>query len=45
MQVAHRGHVISMLDGAALRELIDLEKTDLIVPEIEAIVIHILQTR
>ncbi|MEH6569444.1 MAG: formate-dependent phosphoribosylglycinamide formyltransferase [Halioglobus sp.] len=37
MQVAHRSHVISMLDGAALRRVIMLEKPDLIVPEIEAI--------
>jgi phosphoribosylglycinamide formyltransferase 2 len=37
MQVAHRSHVISMLDGAALRKVIELEKPDLIVPEIEAI--------
>jgi phosphoribosylglycinamide formyltransferase 2 len=37
MQVAHRSHVISMLDGAALRAVIELEKPDLIVPEIEAI--------
>lgn len=37
MQVAHRSYVINMLDGAALRELIEKEKPDLIVPEIEAI--------
>ncbi|MBL4834939.1 MAG: formate-dependent phosphoribosylglycinamide formyltransferase [Pseudomonas sp.] len=37
MQVAHRSHVISMLDGAALREVIELEQPDYIVPEIEAI--------
>lgn len=37
MQVAHRSHVISMLDGKALREVIEQEKPDLIVPEIEAI--------
>lgn len=37
MQVAHRSHVISMLDGAALRQVIELEKPHLIVPEIEAI--------
>jgi phosphoribosylglycinamide formyltransferase 2 len=36
-QVAHRAHVISMTDGAALRALIELEKPHLIVPEIEAI--------
>ena len=37
MQVAHRSHVISMTDGAALRRLIELEKPHLVVPEIEAI--------
>jgi phosphoribosylglycinamide formyltransferase 2 len=37
MQVAHRSHVINMLDGAALRAVIELEQPDLIVPEIEAI--------
>ena len=37
MQVAHRHHVVSMLDGEALRRIIELEKPDRIVPEIEAI--------
>ena len=37
MQVAHRSHVISMLDGDALRHIIESEKPDYIVPEIEAI--------
>ena len=37
MQVAHRSHVIDMLDSAALRDVIEKEKPDLIVPEIEAI--------
>ena len=37
MQVAHRSHVINMLDGAALRAVIEKEKPDLVVPEIEAI--------
>ncbi len=37
MQVAHRHHVIDMLDGAALRRVIEMEKPDLVVPEIEAI--------
>ena len=37
MQVAHRSHVLDMLDGAALRALIDAEKPHLVVPEIEAI--------
>lgn len=37
MQVAHRSHVINMLDGAALRAVIEVEKPHYIVPEIEAI--------
>jgi len=37
MQVAHRSHVVDMLDADALRAVIELEKPDLIVPEIEAI--------
>ncbi len=37
MQVAHRSHVIPMLDGQALRRVVDIEKPHLIVPEIEAI--------
>ncbi|MBW5444682.1 formate-dependent phosphoribosylglycinamide formyltransferase [Cohnella sp. CFH 77786] len=37
MHVADRSYVIDMLDGAALRELVEREKPDLIVPEIEAI--------
>ncbi len=37
MQLAHRSHVISMLDGDALRTVIEKEKPDYIVPEIEAI--------
>ncbi|HEY1991999.1 MAG TPA: formate-dependent phosphoribosylglycinamide formyltransferase, partial [Gammaproteobacteria bacterium] len=37
MQVAHRSHVISMLDGAEVRRLVELERPHLIVPEIEAI--------
>jgi phosphoribosylglycinamide formyltransferase 2 len=37
MQVAHRAHVIDMLDAAALRALVEQERPDLIVPEIEAI--------
>ena len=36
-QVAHRSHVISMIDGAALRKLIELEQPHVIIPEIEAI--------
>ena len=37
MQVAHRAHVMAMTDGAALRALVEQEKPQLIVPEIEAI--------
>lgn len=37
MQVAHRAHVLDMTDAAALRAVIEREKPDLIVPEIEAI--------
>ena len=36
-QVAHRAYTISMLDGAALRALVEKEKPDFIVPEVEAI--------
>ena len=42
MQVAHRAHVVSMLDRAALREVVELEQPDLIVPEIEAIATDLL---
>ncbi|MDQ7015989.1 MAG: formate-dependent phosphoribosylglycinamide formyltransferase, partial [Gammaproteobacteria bacterium] len=37
MQVAHRSYVVSMLDGKALRQIIETEQPDYIVPEIEAI--------
>ena len=37
MQIAHRSHVIPMLDAAELRRVVELEKPDFIVPEIEAI--------
>jgi len=37
MQVADRAYTLSMLDGEALRKVIESEKPDLIVPEIEAI--------
>src|ERR1700743_1131002 len=36
-QVAHRAHVIDMTDHAALRALVEQERPQLIVPEIEAI--------
>jgi len=37
MQIAHRSHVINMLDAKALRAIIELEKPHLVIPEIEAI--------
>ena len=37
MQVAHRSHVLDMLDGAAVRALVERERPHLVVPEIEAI--------
>ncbi len=37
MQFAHRSHVLNMLDGNALRQVIELEQPHLIVPEVEAI--------
>lgn len=37
MQIAHRCHVISMLDGQALRQVIEQEQPTLIVPEVEAL--------
>lgn len=37
MQVAHRSYVFPMLDAEKLREVVEKEKPDLIVPEIEAI--------
>ncbi|PLC58350.1 formate-dependent phosphoribosylglycinamide formyltransferase [Photobacterium carnosum] len=37
MQVAHRSHVIDMLDGDALKHIIALEQPHFVVPEIEAI--------
>ncbi|MDE6192198.1 MAG: formate-dependent phosphoribosylglycinamide formyltransferase [Muribaculum sp.] len=37
MQIAHRSHVFNMLDGKALREIIELERPDHIIPEVEAI--------
>ena len=36
-QVAHRAYTISMLDGEALRALVEQERPDYIVPEVEAI--------
>ena len=43
MQVAHRSHVISMLDGVALRQLVQQEQPHFIIPEIEAIATETLQ--
>ena len=37
MQIAHRSYVSNMLDGAKLREVVELEKPDHIIPEVEAI--------
>lgn len=37
MQVAHKSYVLSMLDGQRLREIVEQEKPDYIIPEIEAI--------
>ena len=37
MQVAHRSYVISMLDGNALRKIIEQERPHYIIPEVEAI--------
>jgi phosphoribosylglycinamide formyltransferase 2 len=37
MQVAHQAHVLNMLDGASLRQLVESVKPDWIVPEVEAI--------
>jgi len=37
MQVAHRSFIVNMLDGDALRAIIEQEKPNLIVPEVEAI--------
>lgn len=37
MQVAHRSHVLSMLDGKKLREVIETERPDYIIPVVEAI--------
>ena len=42
MQVAHRSHVLNMLDPDELRRVIELEKPDHIIPEIEAIATPVL---
>lgn len=42
MQLAHRSYVFSMLDANKLREIIEKEKPDLIIPEVEAIATPVL---
>ncbi|MDE5675462.1 MAG: formate-dependent phosphoribosylglycinamide formyltransferase, partial [Muribaculaceae bacterium] len=42
MQVAHRSHVFDMLDGKELRRIVELERPDHIIPEIEAIATPVL---
>lgn len=43
MQVAHRSHVFNMLDGNELRRIIELERPDHIIPEVEAIATPVLK--
>ena len=43
MQIAHKSHVFSMLDGAKLRQVIEEEKPDHIIPEVEAIATPVLK--
>ncbi len=43
MQIAHRCHVFNMLDGVKLREVIEMEKPDHIIPEVEAIATPVLK--
>lgn len=42
MQVAHRSYVFNMLDGEVLRQIIEAEKPDHIIPEVEAIATPVL---
>ncbi len=42
MQVAHRCHVVDMLDAVALRAVIDAERPQVVIPEIEAIATEVL---
>ncbi|MGZ9899122.1 formate-dependent phosphoribosylglycinamide formyltransferase [Shewanella gaetbuli] len=44
MQIAHRSHVINMLDSAQLTQLIESEKPDIVIPELEAIATDVLVT-
>lgn len=43
MQIAHRSHVFNMLDGEELRRVIETEKPDHIIPEVEAIATPVLK--
>jgi len=43
MQVAHRSHVFNMLDGDELRRVVELERPDHIIPEVEAIATPVLK--
>ena len=43
MQIAHRSHVFNMLDGEKLRQVIEAEKPDHIIPEVEAIATPVLK--
>lgn len=43
MQIAHRSHVFNMLDGEKLRQVIETEKPDHIIPEVEAIATPVLK--
>ncbi|MBB2959104.1 formate-dependent phosphoribosylglycinamide formyltransferase [Pseudoclavibacter helvolus] len=42
MQVAHRSHVVDMLDPVALRAVLALERPDIVIPEVEAIATQVL---
>lgn len=42
MQIAHRSHVFNMLDPVELRRIIELEKPDHVIPEVEAIATPVL---
>ncbi|MDK3109583.1 formate-dependent phosphoribosylglycinamide formyltransferase [Providencia rettgeri] len=42
MHIAHRSYTINMLDGEALKQIVSIEKPDIIVPEIEAIATQVL---
>ncbi|MDE6826510.1 MAG: NAD-dependent epimerase/dehydratase family protein, partial [Paramuribaculum sp.] len=43
MQVAHRSYVVNMLDGEALKDIIEKEKPNHIIPEVEAIATDMLK--